>query len=120
MSSIDKNGMECQTYILNRVRASQGHSVRITAEMLGRQNITAEQMPTTLAHGTKAALVNQILREGLIPGGRKSARNEVYLAALDPLDVKPNAELPGFRSGSEVLVLINGKEAAKRLSLIHI
>ena len=32
---------------------------------------------------------------------------------MNPLDINPKAELPGFRSGSEVLALVNGRFAAK-------
>ena len=37
----------------------------------------------------------------------------MHSADLNPFDINPMAELPGFRSGSEVLVLINGRFAAK-------
>ena len=49
-----------------------------------------------------------------MPGGKRGGRNEVYFAELDPMMVSPDDELPGFRNGSEVLVLVNGYTAASR------
>ena len=102
------------TDIVRRVRASPGHSVNVTARMLGRGCVSLAEMPQTIAHGTKAHLVSMIAKEGLIPGGKRGGRNEVYLAELDPLTIDSQSELPGFRSGSEVLVLVNGRLAAER------
>ena len=102
------------TEVVQRIRASQGHSVNITAEMLGRGRALPAEMPQTMAHGKNARLANSIADQGLMPGGYKGGRNEVYFAELDPMQVTPNDGLPGFRSGSDAIVLVSGPKAAER------
>ena len=102
------------TDVVQRIRASQGHSVNITAKMLGRGRVNPAEMPRTIAHGTKARLASSIVDKGLLPGGNKGGRNEVYFAELDPMQVTPNDGLPGFRHGSDAIVLVNGPKAAEQ------
>ena len=49
-----------------------------------------------------------------MPRRKQGGRNDVYFAELGPMTISPDAELPGFRNGSEVLVLVNDYEAARR------
>ena len=49
----------------------------------------------------------------MLPGGRRGGRNEVYFAEIDPTTITPRHRLPGFREGSDVIVLIDGYKAAE-------
>lgn len=76
----------------NRIRAAQGHSVRVD---LGLQPATP---PPVLFHGTVERFVHSILVEGLRPG----ARTHVHLS-VD----RPTAMAVGGRRGTPVILTVD-------------
>ncbi len=77
-----------------RIRANQGHSVRVD---LG---LTAMEPPTVLYHGTATRFLDSILADGLRPG----SRIHVHLSA----DI-PTAMKVGSRHGKGVVLAVDSK-----------
>ena len=77
-----------------RIRAQQGHTVDVD---LGLRPV---EPPATLYHGTLAASVDGILREGLTPRGR----HHVHLSA-DP----ETARAVGARRGRPVVLVVDAR-----------
>ena len=80
----------------DRIRAQQGHSVRID---LG---LAPQRPPGELWHGTSARAVDAVLREGLVPG----RRTHVHLSA-DP----DTARRVGARHGVPVVLRVDAAGA---------
>ncbi|XP_064359333.1 tRNA 2'-phosphotransferase 1 isoform X2 [Dromaius novaehollandiae] len=86
-----------------RLRANQGHSLQVPELELAAL-VTPEQLPPTLAHGTRRRCWAPIRAGGLRPMGR----THIHLAPGLPGD-------PGVRSGmrpdAEIAILIDGPRA---------
>lgn len=82
-----------------RIRASQGHSVRVDLGYAPRHP------PDALYHGTSAAAVAQVLREGL----HRRSRHAVHLSE----DV-PTASRVGARHGAPVVLVVDAAALAER------
>lgn len=80
-----------------RIRASQGHSVRIDL------NLKPAVPPDVLYHGTATRFLESIMEEGLKPG----ARNHVHLS----LDLE-TANRVGQRHGKPVVLIVDAKRMA--------
>jgi putative RNA 2'-phosphotransferase len=77
---------------VERIRASQGHSRRVDVDL----GLAPARPPAVLFHGTPAANLSSIMREGL----RSQTRHHVHLS----VDVSTAVRVGGRRS-SDVLVL---------------
>ncbi|NFO98296.1 RNA 2'-phosphotransferase [Clostridium botulinum] len=78
-----------------KIRANQGHSIRVNLEL---QSI---QPPSVLYHGTSIRFRDNILKEGV----KKQSRQYVHLSS--DIDTAINV---GKRHGSPIIFLINSKE----------
>lgn len=100
-----------------KIRANQGHSLKIEAEGL-LQPITAEDVPGTAVHGTTHSAWVRIASSG---GLKPMGRNHVHLAAGLPAGFKSvidqNTEsvaapvISGMRKSSTVLVFLDVRKA---------
>ena len=96
------------------VRAISGHSIAgITPEAVGAKPLSISDAPDSMVHGTRIGYLSSIIRDGILAGGRTGQRNDVHMSNMDPLffpDKVRTKELPGFRSTSEMLVLVSQRE----------
>ncbi|GAB1688219.1 RNA 2'-phosphotransferase [Krasilnikovia sp. M28-CT-15] len=92
---------------VDRIRARQGHSRRVPVDL----DLPPVQPPNTLFHGTPAANLASIRRDGLRPG----SRHHVHLS----VDV-PTAVVVGRRRSADVAVLrVAAAEMAAAGHLFH-
>ncbi|XP_075583237.1 LOW QUALITY PROTEIN: tRNA 2'-phosphotransferase 1 [Pelecanus crispus] len=90
-----------------RIRANQGHSLQVPALELTPLR-TPEELPPTLAHGTRRRLWAPIRAGGLAPMGR----THIHLAAGLPGDPAPAQRTgSGMRLDSEIAIIIDGPRA---------
>ena len=72
------------------IRVNQGHSIPfVREERVAHVIESAAELKSRVCdlwHGTSYDAVPDILRSGLVPGGRGGGRNSVYLATLAPWD----------------------------------
>ena len=88
-----------------RIRANQGHSVQVDAEL------TAQTPPDTLWHGTASRFLESILRDGLKP----MSRLYVHLSSDAETAVKV-----GMRHGRPVVLAVDAKRMAADGYLFYI
>jgi RNA:NAD 2'-phosphotransferase (TPT1/KptA family) len=76
------------------VRALQGHSV--TLDINAQEKLTLHQAKQLSAcvHGTFDNHIENIMREGLIPGGLKRQRADTHFCSCDPFITQPESGVP--------------------------
>ncbi len=95
---------EKRRWIVTRMRAYQGHSVKGLEEGAGKVKIGFDNMPKQLVHGTFLRRMEAILKNGLIPGGTaKDSRNENHFTPVEAWD----KETPGYRYESDITFYFN-------------
>lgn len=85
----------------NRIRANQGHSMRVAVEM---EQLTIDTVPKVVVHGTYKQFLNQILQQGLKIMGRQHIHMTTGL-------FKDKDVISGMRSSADVFIYIKAREA---------
>ena len=85
----------CHLSQITHIRAISGHSMEVVQDrdLLGKP-VAMENLPEVLYHGTMLCNLEQIIADGLIPGGLRFGRNHVHLATTGCR----------VRDGSEIII----------------
>lgn len=85
----------------DRIRANQGHSMKVDVKM---DRLTVDTAPDVVVHGTYKQFINQILKEGLKTMGRQHIHMAIGLK-------HDRAVISGMRNSADVIIYIKAKEA---------